>query len=58
VNLVSRIEDLNRELAMPLVFSAAFAATWPGAKRSLGPHRLKGFSEPVEVFTLANTEAS
>jgi len=53
VNLVSRIESLNRELAVPLVFSAAFAASWQGEKRSLGHHAVKGFADPVEVFTLA-----
>ena len=55
VNLVSRIESLNRELALPLVFSAAFAASWQGGKRSLGSHAVKGFPDPVEVFTLAES---
>lgn len=55
VNLVSRIEALNQELAVPLVYSAAYAAHWSGESRSLGSHRLKGIAEPQEVFTLADT---
>ncbi|MGF1630978.1 MAG: adenylate/guanylate cyclase domain-containing protein [Kiloniellaceae bacterium] len=58
VNLVSRIEALNAELAVPLVFSADFAAHWGGASRSLGRHALKGFAEPQEVFTLAKKNAA
>ena len=57
VNLVSRIEALNHDLAVPLVYSAAYAAHWPGDSRSLGFHALKGFIEPEEVFTLADPEA-
>lgn len=53
VNLVTRIEALNRDLEVPLVFSAAYAEHWGGACRSLGFHRLKGIAEPQEVFTLA-----
>jgi len=53
VNLVSRIEGLNRELGTPLLFSAAFARHWPGASRSLGLFSLKGIPEPQEVFTPA-----
>ncbi|GAB4367602.1 MAG: adenylate/guanylate cyclase domain-containing protein [Kiloniellaceae bacterium] len=55
VNLVSRIEALNRDLVFPLVYSAAYAAHWPGESRSLGKHLLKGFGVPQEVFTLADT---
>ena len=55
VNLVSRIEALNHDLAVPLVFSADYAAHWGGASRSLGFHELKGIAEPQEVFTLAET---
>jgi adenylate cyclase len=57
VNLVNRIEGLNRELGTPLVFSAAFARHWPGQSRSLGSFALKGIPEPQEVFTLADTQA-
>ncbi len=55
VNLVSRIESLNHDLAVPLVFSDAFAAHWNGKARSLGFHKLKGIAKPQEVFTLADT---
>jgi adenylate cyclase len=58
VNLVSRIEALNTQLALPLVFSADFAAHWDGAARSLGRHELKGFAAPQEVFTLAEEPAA
>ncbi|HMA16494.1 MAG TPA: adenylate/guanylate cyclase domain-containing protein, partial [Kiloniellaceae bacterium] len=58
VNLVSRIEALNTRLALPLVFSADFAAHWGGAARSLGRHDLKGFAAPQEVFTLAEEQAA
>lgn len=44
VNLVSRIEALNTRLALPLVFSADYAARWGGPARSLGRHELKGFA--------------
>ena len=53
VNLVARIEGLNRDLAVPLVYSADFAKLWAGESRSLGLHDLKGIATPQEVFTLA-----
>ncbi|MGD1876194.1 MAG: adenylate/guanylate cyclase domain-containing protein [Kiloniellaceae bacterium] len=56
VNLVSRIETLNHDLSVPLVYSGAFAGHWLGASRSLGFHALKGFAEPEEVFTLAEEQ--
>ena len=55
VNLVSRIESLNHDLAVPLVYSAAYAEHWGGESRSLGVHELKGIAAPQEVFTLADT---
>ncbi|MPZ11514.1 MAG: adenylate/guanylate cyclase domain-containing protein [Kiloniellaceae bacterium] len=58
VNLVCRIEALNHQLEVPLVFSADYAAHWGGAVRSLGRHPLKGFAEPQEVFTLADEDAA
>jgi len=58
VNLVSRIEALNHQLEVPLVFSADFAAHWGGAARSLGRHELKGFAAPQEVFTLDKKAAA
>jgi len=57
VNLVTRIEALNRDLAYPLVYSAAYATHWQGESRSLGRHLLKGFGVPQEVFTPADPEA-
>ena len=58
VNLVSRIETLNRALDVPLVFSAAYAEHWAGESRSLGFHDLKGIAEPQEVFTLAEKDST
>lgn len=52
VNLVTRLEALNRELDPPLVFSADFARHCGRGVRSLGVHALKGIAEPREVFTL------
>ncbi|WP_422366996.1 adenylate/guanylate cyclase domain-containing protein [Pelagibius sp.] len=54
VNLVCRIETLNRDLEVPLVYSADFARLWAGKSRSLGFHDLKGVREAKEVFTLAD----
>ena len=56
VNLVCRLEALNRDLALLLVYSAAFARLWAGESRSLGVHALKGIAEPQEVFTPAEPD--
>ena len=53
VNLVARIEGLNRDLVVPLVYSADFAMLWDGKSRSLGFHDLKGIAAPQEAFILA-----
>jgi len=50
VNLVERIEGLCGELEEPILVSEAFAEANRGPFESLGLHRLKGVSEPTEVF--------
>jgi adenylate cyclase len=52
VNLVSRIQTVCATTGHPLLMSPQFAATLGGQRgRSIGRHPLKGFSEPVELFT-------
>lgn len=52
VNQVARLERLSKELDKPIVTSAAFAELLPELLAPLGHHDLRGFKEPVEVFTL------
>jgi adenylate cyclase len=52
VNLVSRIETLCRDLGYPLLASARFASPCGSVLRSIGMHRMRGLSAPVEIFTL------
>jgi adenylate cyclase len=54
VNEVCRIESLCKDLGVPLLMSARFAAACPQARVvSLGQHQLKGVAQPQEVCTLA-----
>ncbi|MDR9807816.1 adenylate/guanylate cyclase domain-containing protein [Rhizobium hidalgonense] len=54
VNLVSRIQTACSELGEPLLMSAPFCEeAGAGDAVSAGVHRLKGFAEPVELFTIA-----
>ncbi len=56
VNLVNRIEGLNKRLGRAILTSAEFAAACPphAARRlmSLGWHPVRGMVEPVEVYGL------
>jgi adenylate cyclase len=53
VNETCRIESMCKELGYPLLMSAQFAEhIGAQAVASLGQHRLKGVSQPREVFTL------
>jgi len=47
-----RLENLTKELKVPVLASAAFNEVCPVPLTSLGFHRLRGVAEPVEVFTL------
>ena len=52
VNLVSRIQTVCATTGRPLLMSSQFAATLGERRsRSIGRHPLKGFSEPIELFT-------
>ncbi len=53
VNEASRIEALCAVLDRPLLMSADFARCCGRATVSLGRHRLRGVSEPREIFALA-----
>jgi adenylate cyclase len=53
VNEASRIEALCGELDRPLLMSSAFAECCGRETVSLGRHRLRGVSEPREIFGLA-----
>jgi adenylate cyclase len=54
VNETCRIESMCKELGHPLLMSAQFAQHVDAASVvSLGQHKLKGVSQPREVFTLA-----
>jgi adenylate cyclase len=56
VNLVSRIQTACATTGQPLLMSQHFAALLdrPGGSRSIGPHPLKGFAEPLELFAWAS----
>lgn len=58
VNLVSRLEPLCADLAIPIVCSADFARAADRPFRSLGRHALKGIAEPQDVFTIDRAEIS
>jgi len=52
VNEASRIESLCKELGEPVLVSADFARSIPGALVSLGRHALRGVRAEQELFTL------
>jgi adenylate cyclase len=52
VNHAARLEKLAAELGKHVVTSASFAAAVAEPLHSLGFHRLRGVSQPQEVFTL------
>jgi adenylate cyclase len=49
-NEVARVEDLTKTLGQPLLASADVARWMPGRWYSLGPQRLRGVADPLEVF--------
>ena len=51
VNHAARLEKLGSELGCPVVTSASFASSSPEPLVTLGFHRLRGVSQPQEVFT-------
>jgi len=52
VNHAARLEKVAAEQGMNVVTSASFAAAVAEPLESLGLHRLRGVSQPQEVFTL------
>jgi adenylate cyclase len=52
VNRAARLESMTKELGVPLLMTASFAAALGRPTRSLGSHRMRGLEEPVEVFVL------
>ena len=52
VNRAARLESMTKELGVPLLMTATFAAALGRPARSLGAHRMRGLEEPVEVFVL------
>ena len=53
VNLASRLEHATKAMRRPLVASGTFAEACPEDLTALGPRRLRGLKDPVELFTLA-----
>ena len=55
VNLASRVESLTKQLAEPLLLTAATRELLREsvALRDLGPHSIRGMSAPVALFALA-----
>jgi len=50
-NEAARIEALCKSLGAPLLISEPVARHLPAELRSLGPQRLRGVGEPIELFT-------
>jgi adenylate cyclase len=57
VNLVSRLQGICSLTGRPLLMSERFARLLdPAPVMALGPHELKGFAEPAELYTVAASE--
>lgn len=55
VNLVSRLQGICSITGQSVLMSERFAGLLdPTLVAALGPHQLKGFAEPVELYTLAH----
>jgi adenylate cyclase len=52
VNRAARLETLTKELEVPLLMTARVASALARPVLSLGPHRLRDLSEPIEVYRL------
>jgi len=57
VNKTARIQSLTKEVGVPLLFSAEFAALLGRPLRSLGRHDLRGVASAQELFTTAADSA-
>jgi class 3 adenylate cyclase len=61
VNIAFRIEAMTRELGHPILASGAFFEDWEMGKsvfHHLGPHELRGYSEPVELYASKSGNSS
>ncbi len=55
VNIAFRVEALTRTLGEPVLTTGELFRGWPEGERycrPLGPHRVKGRSSPVEIYSL------
>jgi adenylate cyclase len=61
VNIAFRIEAMTRELGYPILASGDFFEDWEMGKsvfHQLGPHELRGYSEPVELYASKSGNSS
>ncbi|WP_374380895.1 adenylate/guanylate cyclase domain-containing protein [Dongia sp.] len=54
VNEASRLQDLTKEIGLPILASGAFAATADLGMRHVGARTVRGVSTPVELFAPAD----
>ncbi len=51
VNQLSRIDELSKTVGRSVLVTREVAAVEPGRWKSIGPHPLRDFDEPVELYT-------
>jgi adenylate cyclase len=52
VNEAARLQDLTKQLGLPVLASAAFAAALPSRFEFAGEHEVAGFSGKLEAYRL------
>ncbi|MGI9492384.1 MAG: adenylate/guanylate cyclase domain-containing protein, partial [Geminicoccaceae bacterium] len=52
VNQAARIQEMCKDLGVPILLSAAFADSFAGKLHSFGEHQLRGVEAKQELFTL------
>jgi adenylate cyclase len=57
VNQAARIQDMCKDLGMPVLLSATFADSFAGKLISFGQHQLRGIGAKQELFTLPPNNA-
>ncbi|MFK5981043.1 MAG: adenylate/guanylate cyclase domain-containing protein [Rhizobiaceae bacterium] len=58
VNEVSRIEQMTKLLQKPVLAGDKLASLAPDRWQSMGPHKLEGVLEPVELFSFKRAHAA
>jgi len=58
VNEVSRIEQMTKFLQKPVLAGKKLASLEPERWQSMGPHKLEGVLEPVELFSFKAAQAA